>query len=42
LFLALGAFAAGRILGVDGYLEQIRIGGQPLVERYPRIRYLLG
>ncbi len=42
LFLAIGAFAAGRFLGVDRYIEQINVGGQPLIERYPAIRYLLG
>ena len=42
VFLALGAFAAGRILGVDRHLEQLEIGGQRLVERWPAMRYLLG
>ena len=37
VFLALGALAAGRILGVDRYLES-----HPIVERYPKLRYLLG
>ncbi|MDJ1432689.1 DoxX family protein [Halostagnicola sp. A-GB9-2] len=37
VFLALGAFAAGRILGVDRYLEE-----HPIVERFPKLRYLLG
>ncbi len=37
IFLVLGALAAGRILGVDRYLES-----HPLVERYPKLRYLLG
>ncbi|NGM68801.1 DoxX family protein [Natronolimnobius sp. AArcel1] len=37
VFLALGAFAAGRILGLDRYIEQ-----HPIVERYPALRYLLG
>ncbi|NKE34565.1 DoxX family protein [Natronococcus sp. JC468] len=37
VFLALGALAAGRILGVDRYLED-----RPIVERYPKLRYLLG
>jgi thiosulfate dehydrogenase (quinone) large subunit len=37
VFLALGAFAAGRILGVDRVLES-----HPVVERYPKLRYLLG
>ena len=42
VFLALGAFAAGRILGADGYIEQFEIGGVALVERYPKLGYLLG
>ncbi|WP_226008236.1 DoxX family protein [Natrinema salinisoli] len=42
VFLALGAFAAGRIAGLDRYIEQIKVGGQPLLERYPKLRYLLG
>lgn len=41
-FLALGAFAAGRILGLDRYIEQLTVGGQPLIERYPKLRYILG
>lgn len=42
VFLAIGAFAAGRIAGLDRYIEQLRIGGEPLTERYPKLRYLLG
>lgn len=42
VFLALGAFAAGRMAGLDAYIERIPIDGQPLVERYPRARYVLG
>lgn len=42
VFLTLGAFAAGRILGIDRYLEQVEVGGQALVERWPALRYLLG
>jgi len=41
-FLAVAAFGAGRILGLDPYIEQYQVGGQPLVERYPWTRYLLG
>ena len=41
-FLAVAAFGAGRILGVDQYVEQYEVGGQPLVERYPWARYFLG
>ncbi|OVE84117.1 DoxX family membrane protein [Natronolimnobius baerhuensis] len=42
LFLALGAFAAGRIVGLDRYIEQLTVGGQPLLERFPTLRYILG
>ncbi|MFC3957212.1 DoxX family protein [Halovivax cerinus] len=42
VFLALGAFAAGRMAGLDGYIERIRVGGQPLLERFPRLGYVLG
>ncbi len=42
LFLALGAFAAGRILGADRYIEQLDFGGQPLTDRFPALRYILG
>ncbi|SFS33794.1 DoxX family membrane protein [Halostagnicola kamekurae] len=37
VFLALGAFAAGRVLGADRYLEE-----HSLVERFPSLRYVLG
>lgn len=42
VFLALGAFAAGRIMGLDRHIEQIEIGGEALVERWPALRYILG
>ena len=42
VFLALGAFAAGRIAGLDRYIEQLEVGGQPLLERFPKLRYVLG
>ena len=42
VFAAIGAFAAGRVLGLDKYIETIRVGGQPLTERFPALRYLLG
>ncbi|NGM68159.1 DoxX family membrane protein [Natronolimnobius sp. AArcel1] len=42
VFLAIGAFGAGRILGADRYIEQLEVGGQALIERYPKLRYLLG
>ena len=41
-FLAIGAFAAGRILGADRHIEQLDVGGQPLIERFPTLRFLLG
>ncbi len=37
LLFGMGALGAGRILGLDGYLE-----GTALVRRHPRLRYLLG
>lgn len=42
VFLAIAAFGAGRILGLDAYIEQIEVDGQPLVERYPLLDYVLG
>ncbi|MXV61405.1 DoxX family protein [Natronorubrum sp. JWXQ-INN-674] len=42
LFLALAAFGAGRILGADRYIENLRVGGERLVEKYPKLRYILG
>ncbi|PGF16387.1 quinol oxidase [Natrinema sp. CBA1119] len=37
MFVLIGAFAAGRILGVDAYLEETEF-----VKRRPWLRYLLG
>lgn len=42
LFLALAAFGAGRILGADRYIERLDIGGRTLVDRFPKLQYLLG
>ncbi|MFP9193502.1 DoxX family protein [Natronosalvus vescus] len=42
VFMAIAAFGAGRILGADKYIEGLEVGGQKLVERYPKLRYLLG
>jgi thiosulfate dehydrogenase [quinone] large subunit len=42
VFLSVAAFGAGRVLGLDAYIEQYEIGGQPLIERYPWARYVLG
>lgn len=37
VFLSVAAFGAGRILGVDRYLEDLEV-----VEKYPQLKYLLG
>ena len=42
IFLALGALAAGRIFGLDRYIEQLNVGGQQLTERFPKLRFILG
>lgn len=42
VFLSVAAFGAGRILGLDAYIEQYEIDGVPLVEQYPWTRYALG
>lgn len=42
VFFAVAAFGAGRILGLDRYIERIEIGGQSLVDRHPTLTYLLG
>ncbi|WP_049922897.1 DoxX family protein [Halopiger djelfimassiliensis] len=42
VFLAVAAFGAGRILGLDAYIERYEIGGQQLIERYPALEYVLG
>ncbi|WP_435129978.1 DoxX family membrane protein [Halobaculum sp. D14] len=42
VFLAVAAFAAGRILGLDQYVENYRVGGERLVEKYPALEYVLG
>lgn len=42
VFLSVAAFGAGRILGLDDYVEQYEIDGQPLIEKYPRLEYFLG
>jgi len=42
VFLAVAAFGAGRILGADKYIEQLTVGGQPLIERFPKVQYRLG
>jgi len=42
LFLAVAAFGAGRILGLNQYVETYDLGGETLLERFPRLRYVLG
>ncbi len=42
VFLSVAAFGAGRILGLDAYMEQYEIDGQPLLEKYPSLEYILG
>lgn len=42
VFLSVAAFGAGRILGLDDYVEQIEVDGQPLIEKYPLLEYVLG
>jgi thiosulfate dehydrogenase [quinone] large subunit len=42
VFLAVAAFGAGRILGLDALIERYEIGGRPLIERYPALEYVLG
>ena len=42
VFLAVAAFGAGRILGLDKHIEQLDVGGQALIERFPKLRYVLG
>ncbi len=42
VFLAVAAFGAGRILGLDKHIEQLEIGGEPLIEKYPAAKYILG
>lgn len=42
VFLAVAAFGAGRILGLDSIIEQYEIEGTPLIEKYPKLDYVLG
>ncbi|WP_225336552.1 DoxX family membrane protein [Halomicrobium urmianum] len=42
VFLAVAAFGAGRILGLDAYIEQYEVDGETLIERYPVLEYVLG
>ncbi len=40
-FLAVAAFGAGRILGLDRYIENYEVDGEPLVEKYSLLDYVL-
>ncbi|WP_458208832.1 DoxX family protein [Haladaptatus sp. NG-SE-30] len=42
VFLAVAAFGAGRILGLDAWIENYEISGRSLLERYPILEYVLG
>lgn len=42
VFLTVAAFGAGRVLGVDAYIEKLEVGGEALTERVPALRYVLG
>ncbi len=42
VFLAVAAFGAGRILGLDAYLENYEVDGEALIECYPVLEYVLG
>ena len=42
VFLSVAAFGAGRILGLDAYIEQYEVDGVPLIEKYPALDYVLG
>ncbi|WP_132057157.1 DoxX family protein [Halorussus amylolyticus] len=42
VFLAVAAFGAGRIVGLDALIEKYELGGEALVEKYPMLRYVLG
>ncbi len=42
VFLTVAAFGAGRILGLDEYIERLDVGVQRPVDRFPVARYRLG
>ncbi|MFC6731087.1 MULTISPECIES: DoxX family protein [unclassified Haladaptatus] len=42
VFLAVAAFGAGRILGLDAFVERYEIDGTALIEKYPALDYILG
>ncbi|EJN59563.1 DoxX family protein [Halogranum salarium B-1] len=42
VFLSVAAFGAGRIFGLDAYIERYEVDGVPLADRYPWAQYVLG
>lgn len=42
VFLSVAAFGAGRILGLDDSIEQYKVDGHTLIEKYPLLEYVLG
>jgi thiosulfate dehydrogenase [quinone] large subunit len=40
--LLVGILAAGRYWGDDAVIERYEVEGEPLIERYPTLGYLLG
>jgi thiosulfate dehydrogenase [quinone] large subunit len=42
VFLAIAAFGAGRIVGLDTMIENYEIDGERLIEKYPKLDYILG
>lgn len=42
VLLAVAAFGVGRILSLDHDVERYEVNGQPHVERYSALEYLLG
>jgi thiosulfate dehydrogenase [quinone] large subunit len=42
VFLAVAAFGAGRIVGLDAVVERVEIRGRELIDRYPALGLVLG
>ncbi|MEM4782638.1 MAG: DoxX family membrane protein [Halalkalicoccus sp.] len=42
VFVAIGVLAAGRYWGADAVIERYEVDGEPLIERYPKLRHVLG
>ena len=42
VFPSVAAFGAGRILGLDAFVEKYEVDGQPPTEKYPILDYILG